>query len=377
MGLEDDEPIEHRWITASIENAQKKVEGHNFNIRKNLLEYDDVMNLQRKAVYELRRRALHGENIRDMMLESLEALVADILDETVAEGLKHEDWDTPALLRRLEEVFDVRWTETPEQLREFAREEIREKVLADVRAAYAAKEAELGDSGMRQVERMLVLQFADQLWKDHLLALDRLRDGIGLRGYAQRNPLLEYKKEAFGMFQMMNSLRDEAVLSRLLRMRFESAPPQDDSGASLDESDDDVPGMVDDDAMEAFATREDAVIFEPAPRPALPEKGPEARLFAVQHGLRRNDPCPCGSGQKFKKCCYEEAEVTALTARFAAAMEAEAQAEAARLASLQDTDGGGVAEGVSPSAEEGETSNDAPADVVDAVFATPSGETTA
>jgi preprotein translocase subunit SecA len=325
MGLKDDEPIEHRWITSSIENAQKKVEGHNFNIRKNLLEYDDVMNLQRKAVYDVRRRALQGEDVRTMILESIEALIGDLMDESIAEGLAPEDWNSEQFLKRIEEVFTVKWEETPEQLREHSRVEIKERILKDTLAAYEAKEAEVGVEGMRQLERMLVLQFADQFWKDHLLAMDRLRDGIGLRGYGQRNPLLEYKKEAFEMYQLMNSLRDEAVVSRLLRMQMQvaetaAAAPGKAMARRM------ASGALDDELAEPVAPvapqrLPDAVRFEAPPQRALPAKGAEARLFALEHGVRRNDPCPCGSGQKFKKCCYEEgapAEASAAEAPAAA-----------------------------------------------------------
>ena len=337
MGLEDDEPIEHRWITASIENAQKKVEGHNFNQRKNLLEYDDVMNLQRKAVYELRRRALQGENARDIMVESIEGLTTDILDETCNAALKPEDWNVAGLKKRLAETFDVQWTDTDEELRDHARLELLERVRTDARTQYETKEKELGDEAMRQVERMLLLQYADQFWKDHLLAVDRLRDGIGLRGYGQRNPLLEYKREAFDMFQLMNSLRDEAVISRVVRMQIQAPEPAQAApqpprpaavGMSFDDADFGGDESAEESETEGGPIDYEPVVFEAPPRPALPEPGAEARLFAVEHGLRRNDPCPCGSGQKFKKCCYVESEVNELTARFEAA-QAEALAEEA------------------------------------------------
>ena len=314
MGLKDDEPIEHRWITSSIENAQKKVEGHNFNIRKNLLEYDDVMNLQRKAVYDLRRRALTGENVRTMMLESIAALIDDLMDEYVAEGVSAEAWNTEVLLRRLDEIFAIRWESTAEQLKELSRAELKQRIRTDAQAAYEAKEKEVGEEGMRQLERMLLLQFADQFWKDHLLAMDRLRDGIGLRGYGQRNPLLEYKKEAFQMFQLMNSLRDEAVVSRLLRIQMQAAETAASAPSksmakrlSSGELDDELGG-----ADEPPPEYEPLPVLTSAPARELPAKGAETRLFALENGIRRNDPCPCGSGLKFKKCCYEEpADATA------------------------------------------------------------------
>ncbi|NOY26614.1 MAG: preprotein translocase subunit SecA, partial [Oligoflexia bacterium] len=225
MGLEDNEPIEHRWITKSIENAQKKVEGHNFNARKNLLEYDDVMNLQRKSVYEMRRKALQGEDVREMVLTAIENLVDDIIEECAPEGVHPEAWNIEALRKRMHDIFDLEWEESDAEMRDFAHEEMRSRILDEAQERYKAKEEELGADAMRQVERMLLLQFADQFWKDHLLAMDRLRTGIGLRGYGQRNPLLEYKKEGTSMFLLMNSLRDEAVVSRVLRLDLSQQRP--------------------------------------------------------------------------------------------------------------------------------------------------------
>ena len=217
-GIEDDEPIEHRWITKSIENAQKKVEGHNFNIRKNLLEYDDVLNQQRQSVYELRRKALTGENVREMVVQSIEAVVDDVMDDCAQDGVHPEEWDVAGIRERLKRIFDIDWEESDEEIRDHALAELRGRMLDEAMKRYEAKEAEVGAEKLREVERQLLLHFTDQLWRDHLLAMDRLRDGIGLRGYGQRNPLLEYKKEGFNMFMMMTALRDEAVVSRVLRM---------------------------------------------------------------------------------------------------------------------------------------------------------------
>jgi preprotein translocase subunit SecA len=218
MGLEDDEPIEHRWINSSIENAQKKVEGHNFNIRKQLLEYDDVMNLQRRAVYEMRRKALRGEDVRGMIIKSIEQLVDDVMDESIDARMHPDEWDIKNLREASTRIFDMEWEEGSDEIRDMAIDEIRDRLVDSAVERYDGKEDEMGEDRLRQVERMLVLQFTDQFWKDHLLAMDRLRDGIGLRGYGQRNPLLEYKREGTDMFLLMNSLRDEAVVSRVVRL---------------------------------------------------------------------------------------------------------------------------------------------------------------
>lgn len=325
FGMKDEEPIEHRWVTSSIEDAQRRVEGHHFNMRKNLLEYDDVMNLQRKAVYDLRRRALQGENVRSMMVEAIGALVDDITDELISEKVPADNWDTPTLLRRMEEVFDLKWTETPEQLRDFARIELKERIEKEALALYEKKEQEIGAELMRSIERQMLLFYADQFWKDHLLAMDRLRDGIGLRGYGQRNPLLEYKKEAYTMYMLMCSLRDEAVIKNLVRLQPQVATAASGGGKAMAsriasgqlareleelEAPADVPALAPVPAP-APAPRPppEPIVFAPPPVQRLPAKGAEARLFAIEHKLRRNDPCPCGSGLKFKKCCYVEEEM--------------------------------------------------------------------
>ncbi len=223
MGMRDEEPIEHPWISKSIENAQKKVEGHNFNIRKNLLEYDDVLNQQRKLVYDLRKRILTGEDsdLRDITVEAMEASVEDIIDDCAPAGVSAEGWNVKDLRDRARKVLGVEFEEEEDdRIRDYAHDELRQYLTDQGRDIFEAKEAELGSEAAAQIQRMLLLQFTDQLWKDHLLAMDRLRDGIGLRGYGQRNPLLEYKKEGFSMFMMMTALRDESVISRFLRVEL-------------------------------------------------------------------------------------------------------------------------------------------------------------
>ena len=301
MGLEDDEPIEHRWITRSIENAQKKVEGHNFNIRKNLLEYDDIMNLQRKAVYGMRRRALEGEDVRDMMIDAVNGLVEDVMAECVSASLHPEMWDVEKLRERVEGMFGASLEAmSDDDFRDMAEQEIRGMLQELGLQAYEAKETDLGEEPIRQIERMLILQHTDQFWKDHLLAMDRLREGIGLRGYGQRNPLLEYKKEGTNMYMLMTSLRDEAVVSQLLRMELaedEEVPEVSKRAAK---------NMVQSGAVNPAKPEpqvQEAPVAAPIPEPKRPAPGAEAVAAAQSLGLGRNDPCPCGSGRKLKKCC--------------------------------------------------------------------------
>jgi preprotein translocase subunit SecA len=298
MGLEDDEPIEHRWITKSIENAQKKVEGHNFNMRKNLLEYDDIMNLQRKAVYGMRKQALEGEDVRDMMVDAIGGLVQDSMGECISAALHPEVWDVQTLRERVQTMFGITWPDvSDDDIRDMAAIEINQMIKDDAIAVYENKEQELGEEAARQIERMLFLQHTDQFWKDHLLAMDRLREGIGLRGYGQRNPLLEYKKEGTNMYMLMTSLRDEAVVSQMLRM--EIAPEEDVPEVSKKAA----KKLVQTGTFTEPQTENAAPAPEPAREVQRPARGTAALKVAQDLGLGRNDPCPCGSGSKLKKCC--------------------------------------------------------------------------
>jgi preprotein translocase subunit SecA len=299
MGLEDDEPIEHRWITRSIENAQKKVEGHNFNIRKNLLEYDDIMNLQRKAVYAMRRQALQGDGTRDMIVSACDALVSDLMAETVSATLHPEMWNIPTLKERFQTTFGVDLSiYSDDDFRDMAETEIGGMLREQAMEVYGKQEAELGAEATRQIERMLILQHTDQFWKDHLLAMDRLREGIGLRGYGQRNPLLEYKKEGTSMYMLMTSLRDESVVSQVLRM--EIAPNEEIPEVSKKVA----KKLVNTGSLSSPAPAPEPPPPTPAaPKPQRPAAGEQAAAAAKQLGLGRNDPCPCGSGRKLKKCC--------------------------------------------------------------------------
>lgn len=331
MGMKDDEPIEHRWVTKQIENAQKKVEGHNFNIRKNLLEYDDVMNLQRTYIYDMRKKALLGENIREMCVEAIDGLIEDISCSCIDASVHPEYWKIDEIRKSMSEIFDVKWEDSDEELRDLSVLEIRDRMKYDALEIYEKKEGEVGIEELRKYERMLLLQFTDQFWKDHLLAMDRLRDGIGLRGYGQKNPLLEYKKEGTGMFLLMNSLRDEAVISRIVRLDPEMLVLPDDEDDKRE-----AQRLANQTNPEQEEVSVPNVIFLPPPREIFeyltqqkaaavleqkeserqaeiaavleekrPEKGIAAKEFGLKNGIGRNDPCPCGSGSKFKKCCMK------------------------------------------------------------------------
>ncbi|MCB9680390.1 MAG: preprotein translocase subunit SecA [Alphaproteobacteria bacterium] len=314
MGLKEDEAIEARMVTNAIENAQKKVEGYHFGVRKNLLEYDDVMNFQRKGVYDLRRRALDGVGIRQMVDEAVVNTVGDIMDDYCEEGLNPEHWNVAAIREHIDRIFGLVWDETDEQIRDMARNEIEQRMLAEARACVTERSDALGDETFEAIARMLILRLTDDLWKDHLLAVDRLRQGVGIRGYGQKNPLLEYKREAFQMYLLMSAMRDEQVLTRLLRAEVAPSQAAAEAGpsralgqqiaqGSLEAGLDDDEGVP---AAVPEGTPGPSLNFPNLPMPAMPrtpKPGDEARAFAEANGIKRNDPCPCGSGNKFKKCC--------------------------------------------------------------------------
>ena len=313
MGLKDDEPIEHRWITKALENAQRKVEGHNYQVRKNLLEYDDVMNYQRKGVYDLRRKALAGEGIEEMLFESAENVVTDIVDECAQEGVNPEQWLVSDIRERATKVFGIVIDESDEEFRDQSRAEVHARLLDEASARLRAKLEELGEEVGLEMGRMLLLQLTDSLWKDHLLAMDRLRQGVGIRGYGQRNPLLEYKREAFHMFLLMSATRDETLLQRILEAEPElaeaaAANPTKQMARRLVSGD--LGKQIQESRDTAAAPPPLAVPEPPRPKQAAPARRPnpgeEAREFAFVNQVRRNDPCPCGSGNKFKKCCYDK-----------------------------------------------------------------------
>ena len=226
LGMEEGEPIEHRLVTRAIATAQKRVETHNFEIRKHLLEYDDVMNKQREVIYGMRRQILDGESQEATVAEWIEDLVASALDSYAAHDAHPEDWDLAGLGEALFQQFDVRIP--PAQFKEVAtREGLQELVATTVKERYAAREAELGVELLRALERHAMLVVIDQQWKDHLLSIDHLKEGIGLRGYGQRDPLMEYKKEAFDLFQDMTERVKATVVERLFKMQVVAeAPPE-------------------------------------------------------------------------------------------------------------------------------------------------------
>ena len=291
LGMEEGEPIEHKLVTRAIATAQKRVENHNFEIRKHLLEYDDVMNKQREIIYGMRRQILDGESQAETVVEWIEDLVADTIDGYASEAAHVEDWDLGGLAEALHRQFDVKIA--PAQLEEVvSREGLAGLVGEAVKERYAERERELGDELMRALERHEMLLVIDTQWKDHLLSIDHLKEGIGLRGYGQRDPLTEYKKEAFDLFQDMVERVKGAVVERLFKVQVvRDAPiglPAMTAWADARETRGELPSQPGAPVMAPAA--------RPAPKPASAPRTPTGEKIG------RNDPCFCGSGKKYKKC---------------------------------------------------------------------------
>jgi preprotein translocase subunit SecA len=296
LGMEEGEPIEHKLVTRAIATAQKRVENHNFEIRKHLLEYDDVMNKQREIIYGMRRQILDGESQAENIAEWIDDLVLDTLDAYAADGAHPEDWDLAGLTEALHRQFDVKLP--PAQYEEVvSREGLGELVAEAVKERYAQRERELGEELMRALERHEMLLVIDTQWKDHLLSIDHLKEGIGLRGYGQRDPLTEYKKEAFALFQDMVGRTKAIVVERLFKVQVvRDAPmqlPTITAWADAQESRGTLPSEP---ASGGWTASTPALAPAAAPKPAPPPRTPTGEKIG------RNDPCYCGSGKKYKKC---------------------------------------------------------------------------
>jgi preprotein translocase subunit SecA len=318
LGMEEGVPIEHRMVTRAIERAQKQVEAQNFSVRKHLLEYDDVMNKQRESIYALRRELLEGRiTVEDEVMGTHEYLInlaEEILDSLVAtyaaREADFEQWDLEALRRDVTRIFGI----DAERLdfSERTSDEIRELIWEAARAAYEAKEKLIGRPILQQLERQIMLQIVDQQWKDHLYSLDHLKEGIGLRGYGQRDPLVEYKKESYALFQDMKDRVDEEMVGYLWRLRpvisGEDEPalvrPAVRSRSPLTLS----AGEATVSPFGAGSKRGTTPFGVPAggraPQAARVggDDAPVKTVRREEPKVGRNDPCPCGSGKKYKKC---------------------------------------------------------------------------
>ena len=281
LGMEEGIPIEHNMVTRAIANAQKKVEAHNFEIRKQLLEYDDVMNKQREVIYQHRRAVLGGTNLKDDIYDMMAGVVDSALNVYCPAEQYQEEWDLKGLSEMMQGQFGLDITQGKndggEGLRELGRDALVEDLKKHVHEAYERKEKELGSDLMRFLEKTFMLQVIDHHWKDHLLGMDHLRDGIGLRGYGQKDPLIEYKREGYDLFAgMMERIKSDS-LERLFLVQAakgEAPPPPQVSAPP---------------PLRLTLNRGE----EPAP--------PQT-VHRSNEKVGRNDPCPCGSGKKYKKC---------------------------------------------------------------------------
>jgi preprotein translocase subunit SecA len=283
LGMDEDDPIEHNMISRAIENAQKKVEGHNFDIRKHLLEYDDVMNKQREVIYQQRREALEGKDIKPLIEEMITEEVDSIAEEFFESKVLSPDWDWQGINERLQGIlgFAPEWEDADKQ--DLDHNAFLEKLQEVAKHAYEEQEERIGIEGMRYLERVIFLQMVDTSWKEHLLNMDHLKEGIGLRGYGQKNPLNEYKREGFEMFANMIETVKQQTLTTLFRIKIAS---QED---------------LDREALEKKKRQQADMRLSRGGQDASGSQQQPMKREGEKIG--RNDPCPCGSGKKYKKCC--------------------------------------------------------------------------
>ena len=282
MGMSEDEPIEAGMLTKAIENAQKKVEGNNFAVRKHLLEYDQVMNEQREIIYGERRRVLYGENLRDSMIAMIHAVTDRAVDAHIGDDQLPEEWDMNAFSESISAIIPIgRINIKEDALAQMTKEKLKDSMKNLGEQLYQLKEKEIGqgqpdgEERMRELERVVMLRVIDQKWMDHIDDMDQMRQGIGLHAYAQRDPLMEYKFTAYDMFEEMSQHIQEDTLKILYRVRIQTEVKREEVAKPM------------------FTNKDDSAVKQPKKRTA--EK------------VGRNDPCPCGSGKKYKQYCGRNA----------------------------------------------------------------------
>ncbi len=286
LGMKEGEPIEHPMVTKAIENAQKKVEGHNFEIRKHLLEYDDVMNTQREVIYGQRRAILEGKDLKEDILAMARDLLESYMETFASDKVRQDEWNLEGLKKEVERRFGIQVE--LEELQGLSREELLKLLETKVTEAYEKKEEEVGAEQLRNLERMVTLYILDNLWKDHLLAMDHLREGIGLRGYGQRDPLNEYKKESYELFMDMIERLKTQVVETLFRLQVKEESTTD---------------------TRPLTRRERRRMYKEHRGEMAAAAGAGGGQETLQPYRRegrkigRNEPCPCGSGKKYKHCC--------------------------------------------------------------------------
>ena len=312
LGMEEGEAIEHTWVTKAIENAQKKVEGHNFDIRKQLLEYDDVANEQRKVVYDQRNMLMATDDVSEYIQHNREESINAVISRSVPPQTLEEQWDIGTLEQDLDREFGItlpvaQWLEEDDSLHE---ETLRRKITGAIEAMIADKESRVGTEAMRHFEKAVMLKILDEQWKEHLASMDHLRQGIGLRGYAQKNPKQEYKREAFEMFARLLDDVKYTVSTTLARLHIPTA----EEIAEMEARQRELQRQQQQQAMKFIHADAAAVPEEsasPQPQAATGQPGaavrraePAPRQPVTRQGRKigRNEPCPCGSGKKYKQC---------------------------------------------------------------------------
>lgn len=275
LGMEEDEPIENKLVTRSIESAQKRVEARNFEMRKHVLEYDDVMNQQREVIYDQRRKILLKADLKETILDMANRIVDRTMSMYAPEETYSEDWDFPAMIKYAEEYYAPEGVLTVENLQNLSREELNDYLHKLAKDYYDEREKMIGSEIMRELENLVMLKVVDSHWMEHLDAMDMLREGVGLRAYGQRDPLVEYKFEAYDMFEAMKDAIQDDVVRYIYRVNIVSQPTVEDHLANASVNNPNVDG----------------------------DGGAKKDPVHVEQKVGRNDPCPCGSGKKYKNCC--------------------------------------------------------------------------
>jgi len=304
LGLEDGEAIVHPWINKALEKAQQKVEARNFDMRKQLLKFDDVMNDQRKVIFEQRREMMSTEDVSDLIKDMRYDVIDDIVTKCIPQKAYAEQWDTKSLHEEITRVFNIdlpvkQWSKEEG----VAEQEIRERIIDEVDRKMAAKVVNYGEEIWRSVEKSVLLQLLDTIWKEHLLALDHLRQGIGLRAYAQRDPLNEYKREAFNLFEEMLAILRDRVVTLLAHVELQVGSAEDELEAFNRHDDPEMTESRQDPAMTGNQPADTSEYGSATTvRTNKPADNVDPNDPATWGKVSRNAPCPCGSGKKFKHC---------------------------------------------------------------------------
>jgi len=310
LGMEEDEPIEHKLITNSIEHAQKKVEARNFDIRKHVLEYDDVMNEQREVMYGERRKILLGDNLRENIIGMVHHIIKDEMNQYCNEKLYPEEWSLADLITDAEKIYAPQGKLKKEELVELSRDEVQEKLEQTADEGYQQREQLFGEDNMRELEKVVMLRVVDNKWMEHLDHMDMLRDGINLRAYGQRNPLVEYKIEALDMFEEMEAAIQDQIATLMYHVSIVTPEQQAAQAAAQEVVQSDVQRRK---AEEEIAKQKAGL--QDHLQSAMASHGDEVSAAEVKskhpvneagEKIGRNDPCPCGSGKKYKNCCGKD-----------------------------------------------------------------------